>query len=152
MVNSNTFVYLPVSFEFCPYYKRYMAGMGNNVSCHPNGGIIVEGINGKPINHDQFVSFATYCCKLKLDYPQLKVSQPVEDICQYCFVFANKHRYLTNHSGMQLCIECNDNGDDIKVVCCTDDGDEDDGHEQSQAHCAHACAASDEIESTSDHC
>lgn len=153
MVDSDTFVYLPVSFGFRPCYKRYMAKMGYKVSCRPNGGIIVEGIDGKPINRDEFVSFATYCRKWKSDYPQLKVSRPVEDICQYCFVFANRHRYLANHSGMQLCIECDDDGDDIEVVCRTDDGDEDDdGQEQSQARCARASAASDKFESTSDHC
>jgi hypothetical protein len=142
VVDSNTFVYLPLSFGFRPCYKRYMAGMGYKVSCRPNGGIIVEGIDGKPINREEFVSFATYCRKWKLDYPHLKVSRPVEDICQYCFVFANRHRYLANHSGMQLCIECDDDGDDIEVVCRTDDGDEDDEHQQSQ----------DGIESTSDSC
>ena len=28
----------------------------------------------------------------------MKVSRPAEDICNYCFVFANCHRYLANHS------------------------------------------------------
>jgi hypothetical protein len=27
----------------------------------------------------------------------LKVSQPVKDIFQYCFIFASYHRYLANH-------------------------------------------------------
>ncbi len=74
--------------------------------------------------------------KWKLDYPQLKVSRPVEDICQYCFVFANRHRYLANHSGMELCIECNDDGDDIEVVRHRDDDNED--GILSQAHASDA--------------
>ena len=28
----------------------------------------------------------------------MKVSRPAEDICNHCFVFANRHRYLANHS------------------------------------------------------
>jgi hypothetical protein len=28
----------------------------------------------------------------------MKVSRPFKDICQYCFVFINQLRYLTNHS------------------------------------------------------
>ena len=109
-------VYLPVSFGFCPCYKRYMEALGYDVSCRPNGGIIVRGVDGKGVDSTEFVSFATYCRKWKTDYPQLKVSKPVEDICQYCFVFANRHRYLANHSSMEVCVECDDDGDDIDVV------------------------------------
>ena len=31
-----------------------------------------------------------------MEYPQLKVSGPAEDICNHYFVFANRHRYLAN--------------------------------------------------------
>ncbi len=30
--------------------------------------------------------------------PQLRVSKPVEDICQYCYAFFNRHRYLLNRA------------------------------------------------------
>ena len=109
-------VYLPLSFGFRPCYKRYMEALGYDVTCRPNGGVIVRAFEGKAIDTSEFVSFATYCRKWKADYPQLKVSKPVEDICQYCFVFANRHRYLANHSAMELCVECDDDGDDIDVV------------------------------------
>jgi len=110
-------VYLPSSFGFRPCYKRYMEGLGYAVTCRPNGGIIVEGIDGKEIDHSEFVSFTTYCRVWKNEYPQLKVSSPVEDICQYCFVFANRHRYLANHSAaMTVCAECDEDGDEVTVV------------------------------------
>jgi hypothetical protein len=34
----------------------------------------------------------------KHNFPNLKVSRPVEDICPYCYAFANRHRYLANRS------------------------------------------------------
>ena len=117
-----------------------MAGLGYKVSSRPNGGVIVEGINGKPIDRTEFVSFVTYFRKWKSEYPQLKVSRPVEDICQYCFVFANRHRYLANHSGMELCIECDDDGDEIEVVRHRDDDNED--GVLSQAHASDAMVES----------
>ena len=61
--NDTTVVYLPVSFGYRSCYKRYMAGLGYKVSSRPNGGVIVEGINGKPINRTEFVCFATYFSK-----------------------------------------------------------------------------------------
>ena len=122
-------VYLPTSFGFRPCYKRYMESLGYSVLCHPNGGIIVEGINGKAINCKEFVSLKTYCTFWKRHYPQLKVRHPVEDICQYCFIFANRHRYLANHSAMDVCIECDEDGDDINVIrpSALDDNDGNDG-------------------------
>jgi len=130
--------YLPTSFGFRPCYRRYMENAGYSVTCRPNGGVVVEGINGKEINCKEFVGFTTYCRYWKKNYPQLKVSRPAEDICQYCFVFANRHRYLANHSAMNSCTEYDEDGDDIQVVrpsalddgnieadCCDDNDDED---------------------------
>jgi hypothetical protein len=39
------------------------------------------------------------------------VSWPVKDICQYCYVFANRHRYLVNQ-GCGRGNDGNNNGDD----------------------------------------
>jgi hypothetical protein len=30
--------------------------------------------------------------------PKAKVSKPIEDICAYCYAFANCHKYLANHA------------------------------------------------------
>ena len=61
-------------------YKRYMFNLGYDVSCAPNGAVVVKGIQGKAVNPKEFVSFVTYYRKWRKDYPQLKVSRPVEDI------------------------------------------------------------------------
>jgi hypothetical protein len=58
-------------------------GLGYFVTCPPNGGIIVEGTNGKQVDCKEFVSFSSHCHAWKKDYPQLKVSCLEEDISQY---------------------------------------------------------------------
>ena len=91
-------VYLPISMGYRNCYKRYMSSLGFEVRCKPNGAVYVKGVNeGKPVDHG-FVSLSKYYNMWKRDYPQLKVVRPSEDICQYCFVFANRHRYLANHA------------------------------------------------------
>lgn len=113
-------VYLPNSFGFCPCYKHYMESLGYAVTCCQNGGVIVEGIGGKTVDANEFVGFTTYCQHWKKNYLQLKVSHPVEDICQYYFVFTNCHRYLANHSAMDLCVEYDEDGDEFNVFCCSE--------------------------------
>ena len=76
----------------------------------------MEEVGDDEDNHNEYVSFTTYCRKWKKDYPQLKVSRPVEDICQYCYVFAHRHRYLANHSLTDTCIEFDDDGDPVTVM------------------------------------
>jgi hypothetical protein len=39
-----------------------------------------------------------YYLKWKTNHPSLKVSWPAEDICYYCYTFANKHKILSNHT------------------------------------------------------
>ncbi len=75
-----------------------MHSLGFKIRCKPDGALIVDGIvEGKPSDHG-YVSYLAYYNKWKREYPQLKVSRPAEDICNHCFVFANRHRYLANHS------------------------------------------------------
>ncbi len=82
----------------------------------PDGAIIVDGVDiGTPSDHG-YVSYSAYYSKWRTAYPQLKVSRPAEDICGYCFVFANRHRYFADH----LAVEVAD--------CSEDDEDEDMDH------------------------
>ena len=85
--------------------------IGHDVSCQPNGAVRVEGKLGKPSDNG-YVSFMTYYRMWKSDYPQLKVSRPAEDICQYCFAFSNRHRYLANHESAGVEEGEDDNGED----------------------------------------
>jgi hypothetical protein len=76
-----------------------MHSLGYKIRCKPDGAkYIVDGIvDGKPSDHG-YVSFSAYYKRWKREYPRLKCSRPAEDICNHCFVFANRHRYLANHS------------------------------------------------------
>ena len=52
------------------------------------------------------------------------MSKPVEDICHYCYAFANRHKYLANRRQGGDGDDGDDNGgDDLD----TDDGDEEEG-------------------------
>lgn len=109
-------VYLPISMGYRNCSRQYMARLGYNVSCKPNGAIVVEGIDGKEIDRSKYDSFSTYCNKWKKEYPQLKVSRPLEDICQYYYVFAHRHKYLANHLSADTCIELDEDGDAVTVM------------------------------------
>ncbi len=54
------------------------------------------GGDGKEVDAGEYCSFPTYFNLWKHDFPDLKVSRPVEDICKDCYAFANHHRYLAN--------------------------------------------------------
>ena len=97
--NTVDMVYLPISMGYRNCYKRYMHSLGYKIRCKPDEAkYIVDGIiDGKPSDHG-YVSFSAYYNKWKREYHRLKVSRPAEDICNHCFVFANRHRYLANHS------------------------------------------------------
>lgn len=110
--NGNT--YLPISMGYRNCYYRYMESLGYKVTVGPNGTLTVEGADG---TEDPFVAFSTYYTKWKTDYPSLKVSRPAEDICYYCYTFANKHRILSNHTkenGNEEQLNDSDDNDDIE--------------------------------------
>ena len=52
---------------------------------------------------------------MKQQYPHLKVSRPVEDICQYCYAFCNRHRYLANHSLFGVCSDGNEDEEELLI-------------------------------------
>ena len=90
--------YLPISMGYRSCYRRYMASIGYKVRTTGVGVAIVEGVEGKPIDKSEYVSYPTYFYVWKKSFPNLKVSRPAEDICAYCYAFANRHRYLASHS------------------------------------------------------
>jgi hypothetical protein len=97
---------LPISMGYRSCYKRYMALLGYIVRSLATGAFIVEEEDGKAVNHDENVSYSTYCNKWKSDYPNLKVSWPIKDICPYCYACANRNRHLVQRGG-----GCGNDGD-----------------------------------------
>ena len=109
-------IFLPMSMGYRNCYKRYMASLGYSVRSTAVGVLIVERLTGEredePVDTNDFVSFPTYYYKWKNSFPKLKVSKPVEDICPYCYAFANRHRYLANRA---LGRDNDDDNDDAVV-------------------------------------
>ena len=62
--------------------------------------ILGEREDGEAVDSGDFVTFPTYYYKWKTSFPKLKVSNPIKDICAYCYAFANRHKYLANCSIM----------------------------------------------------
>ena len=122
-------IYLPRYMTIRSCYKRYMNILGYNVRTSGSGVSIVEREDGKDIDRDDFVSFPTYFYTWKSKFPKLKVSKPVEDICQYCYAFANRHKYLANRS-LRQGDDGDDGNDDGGNDFETNDGDEEDGAEE----------------------
>jgi hypothetical protein len=87
-------IHFPMTMGYRNCYKRYMASLDYNISSTAQGGLIVTGVGGKAVDSREYVSLTTYYYKWKQLYPHLKVSRPAEDICQYCYAFCNRHRYL----------------------------------------------------------
>ena len=58
--NHDDVTFLPMSMGFCLSYQQYMASLGCNVWSTGAGYIIVEGIGGKEVDLDDFVSFSMY--------------------------------------------------------------------------------------------
>ena len=87
-------IYLTISMGYRNCYYRYMESLGYKVTVGPNGSLKAEGADGT----EDAVALSTYYTKWKTDYPSLKVSRPAEDICYYCYTFANKHKILSNNT------------------------------------------------------
>ncbi len=100
----------------------------------------MTGEDSKEVDAGECCSFPTYFNLWKYDFPEPKVSWPVEDICKDCYAFANRHRYLTNHimgrndddgdSNVNGNGDGNDNGNGNGKHSndrCSDDGENNDG-------------------------
>ncbi len=64
----------------------------------------------------------TYFNKWKRDYPKLKVSRPVEDICNLCYTFAHRTKYFADVQ--RRCLHDNDEDNEEDEDTDKDDIDE----------------------------
>jgi hypothetical protein len=97
-----------------------MSLLGYIVDTTAMGGFKIRREDGSAVDTGEFVSFPTYHAKWKRDYPNLKVSRPVEDICNLCYTFAHRHKFFTDHM-----MRCGGHGDDDD----DDNNNEDDNDE-----------------------
>ncbi len=89
--------YLPISMGYRSCYRRYMSSLGYIVDTTATGGFKIRKEDGSAVDTGEFVSFPTYHTKWKRDYPNLKVSRPVEDICNLCYTFVHRNKFFTDH-------------------------------------------------------
>jgi hypothetical protein len=111
--------YLPISMGFRTCYRQYMASLGYIVDTTATGAFNIRMEDGSAVNTGEFDSFPTYYNKWKRDYPNLKVSRPVEGICNLCYTFAH-HKFFTDHimrhGGCDNSNDKDDNDEDQDVV------------------------------------
>ena len=115
--DDNDEVYLPFSSEYRPMYYRYMNELGYIARPDAKGKIKVSNDETYEGHRMPYVCLRTYVTVWKRDYPKLKVSKAAEDICELCYRFANRHRFLAKHK----CIspnDCNAGGDDDYFGYC----------------------------------
>ena len=96
--NDDDDIYLPMSMGYRPCYSRYMDGLGYKVITRDSGAY--EVVAKDPDNESviPYVSLVAFYKRWKMEYPHLKVSRVVEDICALCYMFANRHKYFANHT------------------------------------------------------
>ncbi len=120
--------YLPISLGYWSCYKWYMTLLGYIVRATAMGAFIVMGEDSKEVDAGEYCSFLTYFILWKRDFPDLKVSWPVEDICKDCYAFANRYRYLANHTMGPDNDEGNGNGNGNGKGECSNDRRSNDGY------------------------
>ncbi len=72
--------------------------MGYRAETMEMGAFKISGDDGGDIHNGEFISYTMYYIKWKRDYPNLKVSRPVEDICNICYMFAHRHKFFADHT------------------------------------------------------
>ncbi len=94
--DAHNVAYLLTLMGYCTCYKGYMELLGYIVRSLATGTFIVEGKDGKAVNPGEYITYSSYFYRWKRDFPNMKESRPVKDVCPYCYVFANRHIYLEN--------------------------------------------------------
>ncbi len=89
--------YLPISMGYRSCYRRYMSSLGYIAETTATGAFKIRKEDGSAVDTGEFVSFPTYHTKWKHDYPNLKVSRPIKDICNLCYTFAHCQKFFSNH-------------------------------------------------------
>ncbi len=86
--------YLPISMGYRSCYRRYMSSLGYITETTATVAFKIRKEDGSAVDTGEFVSFPTYHTKWKRDYPNLKASRPVEDICNLCYTFAHRQKFF----------------------------------------------------------
>ena len=118
--------YLPISMGYHSCYRRYMALLGYSTETTALAAFQIRKEDGSAVDTSEFVSFPTYHSKWKRDYPKLKVSRPIKDICNMCYTFVHCHKFFTDH--MRTCGGFVNNDNNDKNNDDDDDNNDDDNN------------------------
>ena len=94
--NDEKAVYLPTSMSKAHCYRRYCHDRGYKVKTNNKGIRRMEERSDFNGDRKDCIPYTSYMRYWTSEYPHLKVGNPSEDICTYCFMFANRHKYRTN--------------------------------------------------------
>ena len=98
--------FLPISMGYRMCYRWYIASLGYDMETTATGAFKIKKEDGSAIDNSESVLYPTYFNKWKRDYPNLKVSRPVKDICNLCCIFAHWTKYFVD--GQRKCLHGND--------------------------------------------
>lgn len=107
--NDDKSIFLPTSMSKRYCYKRYCYDRGVAVKTNNKGVMTTEprtDFEGEP---KECIPYSSYFRFWGTEYSHLKVGKPSEDICSYCFMFANRHKYRSNKSRSLEAGEAQDN-------------------------------------------
>ena len=91
--DNDDYLYLPSNTSKRGLYRQYCEHRGKKVVTSASGVIeLVDDDNAK--TKKDCISWTTFCSFWHKNFPHLKVSQPHEDICKECYIFANCHKYF----------------------------------------------------------
>jgi hypothetical protein len=85
---------LPTAFTKRNMYRRYVVEQGWEFTYDKTGKIIKKVAVDEDL--EEPASWPTFLSFWKKNYPKLVIPKPSEDICNECFVYASRHKYLTH--------------------------------------------------------
>jgi hypothetical protein len=137
--NNEVAEYLAPDFSKRQCYYKYCQTRGARVTSNNKGSFIVEDIEGVPrLPIPSWTSYRSFWAK---EYPNLRVSRPVEDICSSCYIFHHKFRYKQPRRGGETAAVDDNSEDDVDVLpayippsvdilLCSSEDEEDNNDEQ----------------------
>ena len=94
-------LYLPTSMGKRLCYRRWCADRGWLVNAKHNSATSLERMADFEGETKRCLTWAAYHAFWKKNYPGLKVRNPSEDICTFCYKFSNRHKFAFCPSGLR---------------------------------------------------
>ena len=109
-------IWLPMTYGKRAVYRMYVRGMGYEVSTRKNGKFVRKWIGEG--EQKKIISYATFHKYWALEHGHIKIASRREDVCDKCFVFAQRSRYAAFQNS--TCQEIRQS-DDMSVLSEFDD-------------------------------